>query len=130
MKINPSVKVSVIAILGMGAVYAGYQLISEAQLAGFNPSPLVPGEVNMVAFKTNTNLRIRVANQVAQLVELSGNHTDQKASAMDSDVSDARRIPIRDFLQSLQGNEKALGKFITSLNSLDEEGLISPLAAV
>ena len=118
MKINPSVKVSLIALAAFGAAYGAYWAFGEAQLSGFDPEPLVPGKVNLVAFKTDTNLRIRVANRVAQLVEINDSGGSMDVSSNDANISDAKRIPIREFLEVLQGNEESLGDFITSLNDL------------
>lgn len=119
MKINPSVKVSIAALAIFGLGYAAYWGFGEAQLSGFEPEPIKPGQVNLVAFKTDTNLRIRVANRMAQLVELNNSSGDLAAGDMnDADISDAKRIPIREFLEVLQGDEEALGEFITTLNGL------------
>lgn len=134
MKLNPSIKVSLVASGVALLAYVGYWSYSESQLSSFNPVPIAPGNVNLVAFKTSGNLRIRVANRIANLVELdpnaqTGPGNEEQARDDSSDV-DARRIPIREFLQSLQGNEKALSSFVTTLNRLDTDGLIPPQAAV
>lgn len=130
MKLNPSVKVTVVALGVFAAGFAAYWLYGETQLAGFNPDPIAPGKVTMVAFKTGGNLRIRVANRVAQLVELQNANADNRASAMEADVSDARRIPIRELLQTLQGDEKALGDFLMAINRIGEGEVLPPEAPV
>lgn len=124
MKINPSVKVSLVAAAIGLAGYLGFWAYSEISVGNFNPPPLVPGNANLVAFKTGGKLRIRVANRIANLVETSGNNDEQRGSDVSEADIDAKRIPIREFLQSLQGNEKALSKFIMTLNELDGQDLI------
>ncbi len=124
MKINPSVKVSLVAAsIGISG-YLAFWAYSEINVGNYNPKPLIPGSVNLVAFKTGGNLRIRVANRIANLVEVAGNGDSQRGSDISEADVDAKRIPIREFLQSLQGNEKALGKFLMALNELDGQDLI------
>lgn len=122
MKINPSVKVALVASGVALAAYVGYQAFAVIQLMGYEPKPVVPGKVTLVAFKTDSNLRIRVANQVAQLVEVSGD--GQQRSASTADASDARRIPIKEFLLSLEGDSDAAGEFITTINKIDQTKIV------
>lgn len=123
MKINPSIKVSLVAVGFAALCGVAWWAFGEVSVGNFNPSPLVPGKVNLVAFKTGGNLRIRVANRIARLVEVGGDEKDQKSSSMDNEIG-AKPIPIREFLLSLAGDEKALSKFVVNLNKLDEQGSI------
>lgn len=110
------------AILGAGILlWGGQWVLAEAQLAGFKPTPIRPGRVNFVAFDLKGNFRIRVSNRVAKLVEGSGSF--ERGSDREGDDRNARIIPIREFLGSLQGDPKALGLFVERIERFNEEEL-------
>ncbi|MEZ5162243.1 MAG: hypothetical protein R2688_00530 [Fimbriimonadaceae bacterium] len=123
MKMNPSLKAVLIGGAFLGALYGAYWGYGELQLKDFEVTPVAPGQVNMIAFDATGKYRIRVANRVATLVELSGDATERRASSMSAGDGDSRRIPIREMLGALQGNEEDLGYLITSMNNLKEDDL-------
>jgi len=113
-----SIKVAIVVAGVFAAAYGGFWALGEAQLRDFNPEPIQPGDVTLVALNPNLGFQIRVANSVAQLVQSSS--TDRGFESPDqSENEDARRIPIREMLESLQGNEESLGKLIAVLNRID-----------
>lgn len=86
--------------------------------------PIQPGNVNIVGVDVGKGFRIIVANQIAQLVERDANNNDEaNADHAQTDDSNKKRVPIREMLQSLQGNEAALGKFVMTINALSENDL-------
>lgn len=82
---------------------------------------VVPGNTNIVGVDTGAGYRIIVANEVAQLVQASdrfGSSETDAGGATEGAIK--KRIPIRELLQSLQGNSKALGDFVMSINDMRE----------
>ncbi|MCB0824843.1 MAG: hypothetical protein KDC26_01525 [Armatimonadetes bacterium] len=120
---NPSLKAVLIGGAFLGALYGAYWGYGELQLKDFEVTPVAPGDVNMIAFDATGKYRIRVANRVATLVELSGDATERRASAMGAADEDARRIPIREMLGALQGKEDDLSYLISSMNKFKEDDL-------
>lgn len=123
MKMNPSLKAVLIGGGVLGALYGAYWGYGELQLKDFVVTPVTPGEVNMIAFDATGKYRIRVANRVATLVELSGDATERRASSMGTADEDARRIPIREMLGALQGKEDDLSYLISSMNKFKDDDL-------
>lgn len=120
---RPSLKVgltvaAVVAVLG--GAYWGY---GEIQLQNFNPKPIKPDEVSLIAVNTDIGFGIRVANGVAQLVKVEGGGQGFAAPDTTEATSDARRIPMRELLESLQGNEKSLVRLVAVLNNIDLDDL-------
>lgn len=116
-----SIKVALIVAAVFAVGYGGFWAVGEAQLKNFNPDPIEPGNVTLIALNPKLGFRVRVANSVAQLVQTSANDQGFQSSEK-NDSEDARRIPIKELLESLQGNEESLGKLIAVINkiSLDE----------
>ncbi len=86
---------------------------------------IAPGQVNLVAVTPGAGYRIIVSNGLAQLAEVSNQGFDAPDIDQNSeaDASNKKRIPIREMLQTLQGNEEALGKLIMALNDISESNL-------
>jgi hypothetical protein len=121
MKVLKSTQIAIGALLlGIGAV-SGYRFYSDSQLNSFNPPPLKPGKLNIVGIQSKA-YGIRISNDVAQLVERKGSSFDpgSKEDAGPMSGVDAKRIPMRELLQSLQGNKEALGRFIMVMNDAGE----------
>lgn len=119
MKMNPSVKVSLVALSVAAAGYLAFWGWSEVQIGGFNPEPIQPGEVSLIAVDTGLGYRVRVANAVAQLVQVDEAQLSGRSSGAEGDTEDVRRIPIRELLRSLQFDEKALGHLVATVNNLN-----------
>lgn len=99
------------------AVYFGYQAYAAYAIDKVQFTALKPGRVNILGVDTSMGYRIIVANQVAQLVK---GGTDEFGapdfSESDSSSDQKRRVPLREMLLAMQGDEKALGKFITGMS--------------
>lgn len=117
MKIRSGIKVAVIGLGFFGLAWLGARLYSISQLKDFELKPITPGMISLVAVDPGKNYRILVANQVAQLVEVTGSMEEMRA---DPDNKTAKRLPIRELMQSLQGDTVALGRLIMSLNDMRE----------
>lgn len=120
---KPSIKVGLIVAAAGAALGGAYWGFGEFQLQNFNPQPIKPDEVALVAVNTDLGFSIRVANSVAQLVQVEGQQQGFQAPDSNEQGSDARRIPMRELLESLQGNEESLVRLVAVLNKIDLDEL-------
>lgn len=117
-----STKVLLFATGVAAAIYGGFWGFGEWQVGSFQPKPISPGKVSLVAVNTDLGFAIRVANNVAHLVQVDkavGFDAPQKEGSEE----DARRIPMRELLQSLQGDEAALSRLTMVLNRMNPDDL-------
>lgn len=127
--IRSSTKIAIGFGLLAAAFYFGRNMWAAYNVDHLNFPELQPTGVNLVAVNPGAGYRIIVANQIAQLVEGAAGEfdapTDSGTHGDDSDSGDTapKRIPIREMLQSLQGNEDALSHFVSSINDLGESRL-------
>lgn len=110
------------AALSLGS-YFGYQVYADRAVMGLKFTELAPGSVNLVGIATDRGYQIRVANQMAQLVE--GITTDFSGAGRSGDENAVegtgkRRIPIKEMLGALRGDLKALGQFVAIINEKQE----------
>jgi hypothetical protein len=122
MKINSSVKVAAAALGTLGLAYAGYTGYHRVRVSGFELKEIAPARVNLVAISPEAGYRIIVSNRLAQLAEVSGDSFGRGGSD-DEAATNASRLPIREYLAALQGDEKALGLLVEKLNDLSEDDL-------
>lgn len=119
-----STKIVIGFVIILAAIFGGSNLYSNYRISKMTFDPIAPGEVNIVGVDVGKGFRIIVANQIAQLVERDPGSDDQvNADHAQAEDSNKRRVPIREMLQSLQGNEEALGKFVMTINGLSENDL-------
>lgn len=117
-KINPSALVAIVACAIAGLVWLGVWGFGAASLAGFDPEPITPGErLSLIGFSSD-QYSIRVANRVAHLVKGSTGDVD-RASKVEGDNSNAKRLPIREMLGSLRGDLNDLSAFVSIVNDMD-----------
>lgn len=121
MKVNPSIAAAITGVLALAAAYGAWRAYNVVQLNGYNPTPVKPGKVTLIGIDTRAGYKIVVANEVAQLAEVQERHKD---GSDQEDPKNLRRIPIREFLKSLQGDVPSLGRLVMSLNKINEEELI------
>jgi hypothetical protein len=119
MKINSSVKVALIGVGGLALAYGAYQGWHRMQVAGFELKQIAPGRVNLVAIAPEAGYRIVVSNRLAQLAEVTGDSFGK--SDDEAEVTNAERLPIREYMAALQGDIKSLGLLIEKLNKLEED---------
>jgi hypothetical protein len=104
------------------AIVGGLWAVGEVELSKFKVRPIKPGKVTFVAINTDLGFDVRVANSVAQLVQVD-KRSDGFQSNSQEGGEDARRIPIRELLESLQGNEVSLVRLVAILNKIDLDDL-------
>lgn len=126
MKIRSSTKI-VAGFVGLVALgYGGYTLALTKAIENKHFSPVVPGTVNLVGIDPGSGYRIIVANFVAQLVQASDNFGSNETNTSESGMTEGaikKRIPIKEMLEVLQGNEKALGYITMVMNEMKDEDL-------
>jgi preprotein translocase subunit SecD len=121
MVLRHSTKIALGFALITGGAYAAYQVISTKLALQENFSILTPGDVNVVGIDAGAGYRIIVANQMAQLVQASDNFSSNDTN--DGGATEGaikRRVPVREMLNTLKGDSKALGAFVMSLNDMKE----------
>lgn len=109
--------------------YFGYAKITDAMIMGIKFDELKPAKVNLVGIDTAKGYGIRVANQMAQLIE-GVDYDFQSRGAGDESATEGtgkRRIPIREMLDSLKGDEKALGQLVMIMNDKQENDRWPPV---
>lgn len=117
MKLHREHKIAIGFVGIAAAAYFGYQAYAAYAIDRVTFTPLKPGRVNIVGVDTSKGYRIIVANQVAQLVK-GGNDEFGAPDFAEAETNseNKRRVPLREMLLALQGDEKALGKFLTGMN--------------
>jgi hypothetical protein len=105
MKIRSSTKIAVGFVVLVVGGYFGRQIITDQMIMNEKFSPIAPGRVNLVGIDAGAGYRIITANFMAQLVEASGDF-DSKDSDSGGATEGAikKRVPIKELLQTLQGN--------------------------
>lgn len=104
------------------AGYGGSTVYSRYRVSQMVLKDIQPGKVNLIGVNLEKGYKILVANQMAQLAQMS----DGKGADFGSDDMSGltkKRVPIREMLQSLQGNTESLGKFIMVMNDMKEDDL-------
>lgn len=119
-KTRSSTKIALAFAALAAAAYFGYGFISGLIVDSKKFAPIPPGEFNLVGVDTSKGYYIIVANQVAQLVRGSAGEFRAGEHDESESPSEKKRVPIREMLQSLQGNELALGKFVMSMNDMSD----------
>jgi hypothetical protein len=126
-KIRSSTKIAVGFALLIALVWFGYQKVTDWMIMGQKFTPIIPGRVNIVGINLGAGYRVIVSNELAQLVETQGgfgsNESQDASEGEGGEGSIKKRIPIREMLQSLQGDPKALGTFVMTMNDLSENDL-------
>ena len=119
MRSSTKIAIGFVVIAG-GSIY-GYQFAMRQAIMSAKFPAIKPENVNLVGITTGTGFKIIVANQMAQLVQAQdafhGVETDAGGS---TEGAIKKRIPIREMLEVLKGNESALGPFIMKVNDRDE----------
>jgi len=120
---KPATKVMLTSAAVIAVAFGGLWGIGEYQLNTFNPKPIIPGNVTLVAMNTELGFDVRVSNSVAQLVQVDKAGAGFGSDDRQNSSEDARRIPMRELLASLQGDEEALVRLVAVLNKIDLDDL-------
>lgn len=130
MKIRSSTKIGIGFVLLAALTVSGYRFAMDQAVRNEHFDPPVPGEVNLLGVDAGAGYRILVANQMAQLVQSSNEFQGKEggdAGATEGAIK--KRIPIREMLGVLKGDQKSAGEFIMRMNDLSDSDF-PPLAPV
>lgn len=117
MKLHREHKIAIGFVALFAGAYFGYQAYAAYAIDRVQFAPLKPSRINILGVDTSAGYRIIVANQVAQLVKGSTDEFGRPDfNETDSDSNQKRRVPLREMLQAMQGDEVALGKFVTGMS--------------
>jgi hypothetical protein len=121
MKLRSSTKIAIGFVAVVAILFGGYRTITSRMIANLDLPPVVPGVVNLVGIDAGLGYSIIVANQMAQLVESDGGF-ENPGGAEGGAESGAikKRIPVREMLGALQGDQEALSRFVMLMNDIRE----------
>jgi len=117
--------IAIALVVATGAIIGGWRLYADAQLRGFQEFYPAPGRVNLIAINPGSGYRIIVSSDTASLAEVSGDtfgggaERDPEAQ----DIISQRKLPIRELIGSLSGNEKDFSRLAMFLNELSPDDL-------
>jgi hypothetical protein len=111
-----SIRIAVGFVLLLSLLYFGYQFISSRIIDSKAFPELKPGRVTLLGIQTGAGYKVIVSNDTAQLVQTSDAFGPGEMSDNSDAGGDKRRIPLKEMLQSLQGDTIALGKLVTALS--------------
>lgn len=108
----------VVLVLG---VYFGYQAYASRVIDGKKFSEIEPGKVTLLGVDAGgQGYKIIVSNEIAQLVQVSSDKFDAPDQGVggddESDATDKRHVPLKEMIQSLQGDTKALSELVIAMN--------------
>jgi hypothetical protein len=111
-----STKIAIGFVVVVAVTWFGWKFITGWMINRIEFVPIAPGSVNLVGVDTSAGYYIVVANETAKLVRGDIGEFKPGEHEESGEGGEKRRVPIREMLRSLQGDEKALGKFVMSLN--------------
>lgn len=124
MKIAPSTKIA-LGFAGVVALgYGGYRGWQMSQLAGVELTPIAPGKVSIIGLAPEAGVSVIVANKMAQLVESDNANFSAGQGADGGGATQGaikKRIPVREWVGVLGGDEAALGKFVMIMANKRED---------
>jgi hypothetical protein len=121
MRSSTKIAIGFAALILVG--YFGFQKVTDLMIMGQEFPPIVPGKINIIGVNTGAGYRVIVSNELAQLVETQGGFQQGNIDDPSTDSAVKKRIPLREMLETLQGDSKALGSFVMTMNDLSENDL-------
>ena len=121
MKIRSSTKILIGFVLIVAALYFGWQFYAGMTVDNIKFEPVRPSRVNIVGIAADSGYGILVANHAAQLIR-GGPGKFESGSGPENTTEnvDRKRVPIREMLQAMQGDAKALGQVVAVMNEMQE----------
>ncbi len=116
MKLQGSHKFVAAVVAVILLVWLGYNGYAAYRLSGVVIDTIEPGRVNIVAVSPAAGYKIIVANQIAYLARVEGDLEAGDMDASSDSSSEKSRLPLRELLETLQGDEAALGVLVMRLN--------------
>lgn len=129
IKLRASAKILIGFVAVLLVSYYGYRVITDWIVFSRTYVNIPPGKVTLLGIDAGSGYRIIIANQAAQLVQGGKRDLDVGEIERADEGQGAKKIPIRQMMEILQGNEKDLGRFIMTLNNIKEGGPTWPTDA-
>lgn len=135
LKLRSSTKLLIGSIAVAAGAYFGYQALAAYQVDRIVFDGVKPGHITLIGIHTGNGFRIIVSNQRAQLVQVGEKAEDFGVDVSDienatEDTGDKPRVPLKEMMLSLQGDEKALGKLVTAMNANLRKAELPPVEVV
>ncbi len=122
MKVRPSVKIALGFAVFSAALYGGVIGITGYRLSQLQFPSLRPGRVTLLFVNPEDGYRIVVSNRVAQLfIGEKGEFGGVDIEKADSSGENRRRIPIKEMLDTMNGEADKSGEYVMSLNGITRE---------
>lgn len=122
IKLRASVKILIGFVGVSGGLYYGYRIVTDRIVFGRTYTEIKPGNVTLFGVDAGSGYRIVVANQAAQLVQGGKQDLDVGQIERVDEGETSKKIPMKQMMEILQGNDKDLGRFIMNLNNIKEGG--------
>lgn len=122
IKLRASVKILIGFVAVCAGLYYGYRIVTDRIVFGRTYTDIKPGKITLFGVDAGSGYRIVVANQAAQLVQGGKQDLDVGDIERVDEGQNAKKIPLKQMMEILQGNEKDLGRFIMNLNNIKEGG--------
>lgn len=128
LRLLPSTKIAIGFVLLATGLYYGYQLYAGWAVDRLKFAPIKPGRITLLGIQTGAGYKIVVQNRLAVLQMTTeadqgfeAPRTDTNRDTADDDTK--RRIPIRELVGALTGDEKQLSRFVTIINELRDQDM-------
>jgi hypothetical protein len=109
----------------LAATYFGYQAYAGLTVDRMTFDTLRPGRVNLIAVDPGSGYGVLVSNGIAHLAQIGdrqfGAAEDVEQRAVQAEGK--RRLPLREMLGALQGDEEALSVFVMRVNRITDQDL-------
>ena len=133
-KLAGSTKLVVGAVVIGGLIWGGWNYGVGAYILGKRFPLLQPGKFSLLGLKTGHGFTIQVSNRVAHLVESKdinfGAADSDQAEEAQTEGASKKKLPIREMIASLRGDETALSTFVAALGDLEPSEEWPPRAPV
>lgn len=116
MKFSGSLKFVLTVVGIILVIWFGWKGYTSYRLRNVVLSPIKPGRVNVIAISPYAGYKIIVANQIAYLAKSENTEEGSEMAAGNDSIANASRLPLRELIQTLQGDETALGPLLMRLN--------------
>ncbi|MFN7172101.1 MAG: hypothetical protein ACK4P3_04875 [Fimbriimonadaceae bacterium] len=125
MRITPGVKIAIGFVLIAVVGWFGYNFIVDRVAFSQEFDPVLPTDFTILGIDRSSGFAIIVSNRVAQLVEVGQGGLDQPGQEIEKATEGAprKRLPLRDLLDTLKGDEEAAGKLVMVLNDINTDQL-------
>jgi hypothetical protein len=125
MRITPGVKIAIGFVLIAVVGWFGYNFIVDRVAFSQEFDPVLPTDFTILGIDRSSGFAIIVSNRVAQLVEVGQGGLDQPGQEIEKATEGAprKRLPLRDLLDTLNGDEEAAGKLVMVLNDINTDQL-------